>query len=197
MNLATSRIRRHCRRRVYASARQALEVVFADRQHLGRRRSNAAKLLADAKALTDVTAKVVIYEAFVGFEAPQHLAHRVHDLYFEPKYEEFRSRTIWSLSNAFTSAFKELYTLQRPCLDSIFHRGGQGHGRRLWRRVLAETSSQVFSESNDCGARHQLGGGIGETGTALHRPSGPSNPVTLLRRGPMEPACIWGPEVKI
>jgi hypothetical protein len=24
------------------------------------------------------------------------------------KYEEFRSRTIWSLSNAFTSAFKEL-----------------------------------------------------------------------------------------
>jgi hypothetical protein len=24
---------------------------------------------------------------------------------FEPKYEEFQSRTIWSLSNAFTSAF--------------------------------------------------------------------------------------------
>jgi hypothetical protein len=29
-------------------------------------------------------------------------------LYFEPKYEEFRPRRIWSLSNAFTSAFKEL-----------------------------------------------------------------------------------------
>ena len=29
-------------------------------------------------------------------------------LYFEPKYEEFRPRTIWSLSNAFTSAFKGL-----------------------------------------------------------------------------------------
>ncbi len=27
---------------------------------------------------------------------------------FEPKYEEFKPRTIWSLSNAFTSAFKEL-----------------------------------------------------------------------------------------
>lgn len=25
-----------------------------------------------------------------------------------PKYEEFQPRTIWSLSNAFTSAFKEL-----------------------------------------------------------------------------------------
>ncbi len=60
--------------------------------------------------LTDVIAKVVIYEAFVEgkLEAPKHLARTVHDLYFEPKYEEFRSRTIWSLSNAFTSAFKEL-----------------------------------------------------------------------------------------
>jgi hypothetical protein len=60
--------------------------------------------------ITDVTAKVVIYEAFVEgkLEAPRHLARAVHDLYFEPKYEEFRSRTIWSLSNAFTSAFKEL-----------------------------------------------------------------------------------------
>src|SRR5579864_2364594 len=60
--------------------------------------------------LTDVTAKVVIYEAFVEgkLEAPKHLARTVHDLYFQPKYEEFRPRTIWSLSNAFTSAFKEL-----------------------------------------------------------------------------------------
>jgi hypothetical protein len=60
--------------------------------------------------LTDVTAKVVIYEAFVEgeLEAPKHLARSAHDLYFEPEYEEFRPRTIWSLSNAFTSAFKEL-----------------------------------------------------------------------------------------
>jgi len=59
--------------------------------------------------MTDVAAKVVIYEAFVEdrLEAPKHLARTVHDLYFEPKYyEEFRTRTIWSLSNAFTSAFK-------------------------------------------------------------------------------------------
>lgn len=60
--------------------------------------------------LTDVTAKVVIYEAFVDgrLEAPKHPARIVHDLYFEPKYDEFRPRTIWSLSNAFTSAFKQL-----------------------------------------------------------------------------------------
>jgi hypothetical protein len=81
-------------------------------------RADAAKFRADARAgqglagseLTDVTAKVVIHEAFVEgkLEAPKHLARTVHDLYFEPKYEEFRPRTIWSLSNAFTSAFKEL-----------------------------------------------------------------------------------------
>ena len=60
--------------------------------------------------LTDVTAKVVIYEAFVEgkLEAPRHLVRAVHDLYFKPRYEEFKPRTIWSLSNAFSSAFKEL-----------------------------------------------------------------------------------------
>ena len=60
--------------------------------------------------LTDVTAKVVIYQAFIEGEldVPKHLARRVHDLYFEPQYDEFRPRTVWSLSNAFTSAFKEL-----------------------------------------------------------------------------------------
>lgn len=53
---------------------------------------------------------MVIYETFVEgkLEAPKHLARTVHDLYFELKYDEFRSRTIWSLSNGFTSAFKEL-----------------------------------------------------------------------------------------
>ncbi len=55
-------------------------------------------------------AKVVIHESFVQgeFDAPKHLPPSVPDLYFEPKYEEFRSRTIWSFSNASTSAFKEL-----------------------------------------------------------------------------------------
>jgi hypothetical protein len=41
-------------------------------------------------------------------EAQKHLARTVHDLYCEPGYEQFRPRTIWSLSNAFTSAFQEL-----------------------------------------------------------------------------------------
>jgi hypothetical protein len=60
--------------------------------------------------LTDVSAKMIIYEAFIQseLEVPKHLARRVHDNYFDPQYEEFRPRTMWSLSNAFTSALKEL-----------------------------------------------------------------------------------------
>ncbi len=60
--------------------------------------------------LPDAQAKMVIYRAFVEgeLEAPRHLARPVHDLYFNPKFPEFAPRTVWSLSNAFTSAFKEL-----------------------------------------------------------------------------------------
>ena len=63
-----------------------------------------------ATELTDISAKMIIYEAFIQseLEVPKHLARRVHDNYFEPQYDEFRARTMWSLSNAFTSAFKEL-----------------------------------------------------------------------------------------
>ena len=63
-----------------------------------------------AMQLSAAAAKLLIYQAFIeedtGF--PKHLARRVHDLYFQPVLEEFQPRTMWSLSNAFTSAFKEL-----------------------------------------------------------------------------------------
>jgi hypothetical protein len=36
------------------------------------------------------------------------LAPVVHNHHFDPQHEEFAARTMWSLSNAFTSAFKEL-----------------------------------------------------------------------------------------
>lgn len=60
--------------------------------------------------LTDTDAKLIIYEAFVEgrLEFPRHLDRKVHDLYFDPQYDEFRPRTKWSLSNAFTSATKLL-----------------------------------------------------------------------------------------
>ena len=60
--------------------------------------------------LPDETAKLLIYHAFVAGEldVPKHLARRVHDLYFNPQIDDFALRTTRSLSNAFTSAFKEL-----------------------------------------------------------------------------------------
>jgi hypothetical protein len=42
-----------------------------------------------------------------NWEAPRSLLPEVHRLYFEPEYPEFSPRTMWSLSNAFTSAFKK------------------------------------------------------------------------------------------
>jgi hypothetical protein len=63
-----------------------------------------------ATQLSDASAKLLFYQAFIedktGF--PRHLARRVHDLYFQPVHDEFQPRNMWSLSNAFTSAFKDL-----------------------------------------------------------------------------------------
>jgi hypothetical protein len=63
-----------------------------------------------ATQLSDVDAKLIIYRAFVEgqLDAPRFLDRRVNDLYFNPRHEDFAPRTMWSLSNAFTSAFKEL-----------------------------------------------------------------------------------------
>lgn len=63
-----------------------------------------------ATQLTDVSAKLLIYRAFIeaDLDVPRHLALDVHSLYFDPQIEEFTPRTMWSLSNAFTSAFKTL-----------------------------------------------------------------------------------------
>lgn len=60
--------------------------------------------------LSDVAAKLIIYRAFVeaGLDVSRYLDRKVHSLYFSPQHDDFRSRTMWSLSNAFTSAFKEL-----------------------------------------------------------------------------------------
>jgi hypothetical protein len=65
-----------------------------------------------AAMITEVTAKLVIYQAFIEGELdiPRGLplARHTHELYFNPAHDEFAPGTMWSLSNAFTSAFKEL-----------------------------------------------------------------------------------------
>ena len=70
------------------------------------------KQVQDWKAhrLTEDAARKVIYQAFIEgkLDAPRFLARKVHDLYFNPTTSEFQPRTFWSLSNAFTTSFKEL-----------------------------------------------------------------------------------------
>jgi hypothetical protein len=65
--------------------------------------------------LPDALARNVIYAAFIedGMPIPKHLARVVHRHYFAPAYPEFEPRTMWSLQNAFTSAFKELDPIPR------------------------------------------------------------------------------------
>lgn len=65
--------------------------------------------------LSDRDAKGIIYDAFIGdqLDAPKHLAKDVHRFYFDPQYDEFKPRTLWSVQNAFTSSFKELDPIPR------------------------------------------------------------------------------------
>lgn len=61
--------------------------------------------------LTDNDAKILIYRVFVERSikgVPKSLMQVVHDNYFKPSQEAFLQRNLWSLSNAFTSAFKKL-----------------------------------------------------------------------------------------
>jgi hypothetical protein len=52
--------------------------------------------------IADAKAKLIFYSAFVDgkLDAPKSLLPEVHRLYFEPEYQEFSPRTMWSLSNA-------------------------------------------------------------------------------------------------
>ena len=97
--------------------------------------------------LSDQRAKLIIYDAFLGGAAdlPKHLAAVVHDHYFNPRYEEFAPRTLWSLENAFTSAVKELDPVSRlkttgrmaPFLSSLGSAGWLADGVTRECRSLA------------------------------------------------------------
>ena len=72
-------------------------------------------MVCRAQKLSAEEAKPTIYRAFIEGDpdVPKHLARRVHQLYFNLNHEEFQARTMWSLSNTFTSAFKELNSIQQ------------------------------------------------------------------------------------
>jgi hypothetical protein len=59
--------------------------------------------------LRDEEARAMIYRAFMENRLPLKLLKTVHHEFFvAPAHEEFRPQTVWSLENAFTTAFKEL-----------------------------------------------------------------------------------------
>ncbi len=84
--------------------------VGVDQMHRNFQPMVEAVELWQGHQLTDVSARMIIYQAFVegALEAPHYLDRDVHRIYFNPTREEFAPRTMWSLSNAFTSAFKDL-----------------------------------------------------------------------------------------
>jgi hypothetical protein len=59
-------------------------------------------------------ARALIYRAFMENKIPVKLLRAVHREYFvAPSYEEFRQQNVWALSNAFTSAFKQLQPVRQ------------------------------------------------------------------------------------
>ena len=85
-------------------------------------------------------AKLTIYRALIegDLDVPRHLARRVHEVDFNPQYVEFQPRTMWSLSNAFTSAFKELDPI--PQFRATAKLGGF---LRLWPRSGVITCEEL------------------------------------------------------
>lgn len=90
-----------------------------------------------AFGLTDDDARPHIYRAFLEREVrglPRALMTEVHENYFSPREDAFRPRNMWSLSNAFTSAFKQLpptkqFEVTARCILVAGHRGGRF---RVW-----------------------------------------------------------------
>jgi hypothetical protein len=58
--------------------------------------------------ISDNQARLMIYDAFLTNRFPIKLMKPVDKEYFNPSYEEFKPKTLWSLENAFTHGFKQL-----------------------------------------------------------------------------------------
>jgi hypothetical protein len=85
--------------------------IAVDRIHRGFEPLKEQVEAMREQGLTDEEVKLIIYQAFLDRKirgVPRHLLPLVHDLYFKPEHESFLPRNLWSLSNAFTSAFKKL-----------------------------------------------------------------------------------------
>lgn len=89
--------------------------IAVDRIHRNFEPMKEKVILWQETELSDEIAKLLIYEAFLDkkLKVPRSLLPVVHDYYFKPDHEAFKARNLWSLSNAFTSAFKKLKPIQQ------------------------------------------------------------------------------------
>lgn len=65
--------------------------------------------------ISNEEARLIIYDAFIGkkLPLPMSLMPQVHSNYFKPEISDFKEPNLWCLSNAFTSAFKELSPVRK------------------------------------------------------------------------------------
>ena len=85
--------------------------IAVDRIHRGFEPLKQAALAMREMVLSEDEVRLIIYQAFLDKNIkgiPRHLMPVIHELYFNPAHEAFTPRNLWSLSNAFTSAFKKL-----------------------------------------------------------------------------------------
>lgn len=85
--------------------------IAVDRIHRGFEPLKEAAQEMKEQVLTEDEVRLIIYQAFLDKNIrgiPRHLMPVIHELYFNPQHEAFTPRNLWSLSNAFTSAFKRL-----------------------------------------------------------------------------------------
>lgn len=85
--------------------------IAVDRIHRGFDKLEARIASMKQLFLTDNDARLIIYSAFIEGRIkalPKNLLPLVHRKYFSPEDDAFKIRSLWSLSNAFTSAFKQL-----------------------------------------------------------------------------------------
>ncbi len=85
--------------------------IAVDRIHRGFEPFKRQIKAMREQLLSEDEVRLIIYQAFLDRTVkgiPKFLMPLVHEHYFRPQHEAFTPRNLWSLSNAFTSAFKKL-----------------------------------------------------------------------------------------
>lgn len=126
--------------------------IAVDRIHRGFAPLEAQVKRMREIELADEQVKLIIYEAFMDGSIrgiPRHLMSVVHDIYFRPQMEAFYPRNLWSLSNAFTSAFKKLAPVKQFETTARLGAFLNGAEKQLNNELHLNLPSKVKAEFNE------------------------------------------------